>query len=504
MNSLSTQSDVLGMFVPVSQDTRFIPREAHQGFHHHGTHLSMANFSNDSPSFSQKFNTVLLLCDENSVKMVISQFLEQERFRVVEAAFDDLSTLDGNETFAAVLIDLGLNSIAVETLFSLLNRYLPDIPVVLMDEVDRFTEHKEFCKKRAFSYLTKPCNRTELLRDLRFAVKNAKVVHENRQLRLSLGFPTQLFELYGMSNRHEMFRKKINTYSRLDGPILIVGEKGTGKGVTVQHLHLGSSRAKNPLIVVPCDSLSSKSLESLLFGHVCGALPEFPGERLGVLEIADHGTVYLDRINEMPLSIQTKICQFLKDHTVQWIGSKESCLVNTRIIAGSSVNLSLACLHGRFHEELYYRLNSMLIDLPPLREQVEDIPAFAKGLVTRYAKQNQTSLQILSHPAIAKLQKYSWPGNMREFKNVIYRACALAKDTVINETDIVFDTLGSPQNSDEKLGLAGMTMAEIERRAIIETIHACGGNRAESARQLGVSEKTIYNKFRQFKLKGVV
>ncbi|MDR1959701.1 MAG: sigma 54-interacting transcriptional regulator [Planctomycetaceae bacterium] len=507
MDSFFTQTDDQSVGTQIPQMQRHLSHHASSELlkHQSGGFQQVNTFQAESNSILEDFNTVLLVCEENSVKTVLKQFLEKENFKVVEATFDVFQNFAGNETFAAVLIDLGMNSISPEMLIMLLNRYLPEVPCILMDEAGRIQEHKNFCSNQVFSYMTKPCSRSDLLHNLRMAIQNSLLRHENKLLRQSIGFPAEMFGFFGLSAQYEMICKKILTYTRLDGPILLMGENGVGKGMFLQHIHLGGPRAKHPLIIVPCDFHPINGLESLLFGHVRNTIPEQPQERMGVLEIANQGTVYLNKINELPMQLQERICQFLKDSLVRKTGSTVSKLVNTRIVASTTIDLASACLHGHFHEDLYYRLNSMIIHIPPLRENMEDITAYAKSFIAKYAQNNRTSLPVLSHAALCKLQKYSWPGNMRELRNVIYRACVKTKDSIITEEDIVFDTVThDPKNHENFLGLAGMTMAEIERRAIIETIQSCNGNRAESARILGVSEKTIYNKFKQFKLKGTL
>lgn len=450
-------------------------------------------------------DTILLICGDMPARSGLRQFLETERFQVCDCTLAEFSSLSNYEGYSMVLIDLGTCELAIDSLAAYLRQYLPHVPVIMLDEPNNDGERRKLCTKHAFSYLIKPCNRNELLHDINLAVKYSQALKENMHLRRAFGIPTQGFELYGSATTNETQRKQIIAYAKLDGTVLITGEKGSGKGLIAQQIHLSSPRSNAPLIVVQCDALPPLSLDAMLFGYTRGAFPEFQGERVGLLELAQGGTIYFDRISEMPLSVQAKLHRFLKDRQFQRNGAKETRTLDTRILAGTRIDLALACVQGAFLEELYYRLNSMVVHLPALREMSSDIPAFAKGLITSYAKQNRTSLPILSSGALSKLQRYSWPGNLREFRNVIYRACANSKDTVITEHDITFDASQFDLRSGEgKLGLAGMTMAEVERRLIIETVTACGGNRAESARQLGVSEKTIYNKFKQYKLKGVV
>ena len=203
--------------------------------------------------------------------------------------------------------------------------------------------------------------------------------------------------------------------------------------------------------------------------------------------------------------MQKRIFQFIQDKTTRRVGSTETRRIDARVVASTSCDLAIACVQGRFRDELYFRLNALTLNVPPLRDRVEDIPALSREIMSRVARANDRNLSILSTSALNKLRQYSWPYNVRELESVLQKAMETAPDVVVSENDISFDTMIKDSRSpDGAMGLAGLTMAEIERRAIIETINACGGNRAQSARKLGVSEKTIYNKIKQFKLRGIV
>jgi len=408
------------------------------------------------------------------------------------------------ERFVTALIDLNTCNMTLETLIPYLETYIPAVPAIFMDEPHNDSERRMYCVQRSFSYHLKPCNREELLHDILLGVKYSRTLRENVLLRNEFGIPTQQYEMFEPQTSLRPQNKQITAYAKLDGTVLITGERGVGKGMAAQKIHTESSRKHKPLIVVQCDSLPAASLDALIFGYTRGAFPEFPGERIGLLELAQGGTIYFDLISEMPIPVQQKLCRFLNDRQFRRNGSETSKTLDTRILAGSRIDPALACVQKTFLEELYYKLNSMVIHLPSLRDLTAEIPTFVKTLLYNYAKQNKTGLQMLSSGALSKLQHYSWPGNFREFQTVIYTACANAKDTVIAEHDITFDASQLDIVNGGKFSMAGITMAELERRLIIETITACNGNRAESARRLGISEKTIYNKFKQYKLKGVV
>ncbi|MDR1382345.1 MAG: sigma 54-interacting transcriptional regulator [Planctomycetaceae bacterium] len=466
--------------------------------------VPFSSLPNASKIGVQSSNLILLICGDANASAGLKHFLEGERFHVHECSVKELSSLGMPERFATVLIDLTTCGMPLDTLIPYLETYLPTVSAIFMDEPHNDSDRRSYCIQHSFSYHIKPCNREELLHDIWLGIKHSRILRENVLLRSEFGVPTQQYEMFESQTSLRSQYKQITAYAKLDGTVLITGERGTGKGITAQKIHAESNRRHKPLIVVQCDSLPMTSLDALIFGYTRGAFPEFSGERIGLLELAQGGTIYFDVISEMPLPIQQKLFRFLSDRQFRRNGSETSKILDTRILASSRIDPALACVQKTFLEELYYKLNSMVIHLPSLRDLVSEIPTFAKTLLYNYAKQNKSGLLMLSSGALTKLQSYSWPGNFREFHTVLYTACTNAKDSVITEHDITFDASQLDVGNTGKVNMAGITMAELERRLIIETITACGGNRAESARRLGISEKTIYNKFKQYKLKGVV
>ncbi|MCL2347869.1 MAG: sigma 54-interacting transcriptional regulator [Planctomycetaceae bacterium] len=454
--------------------------------------------------YKQK-EVVLLFCNESSSRETLRQFLETEQFTVRECTKSDITSPAQTGGYSAILIDLGSCDLPPEVLNNFLKQNFPDVPAIAIGETFQIKECRQAANSQIFAHVLKPCHKTELLQMLGIAVKFAEVLRKKTGFRNAFGVPLQNMELFGTSFRSEMRRKQISAFANLPGSVLIIGERGTGKLMTAQQIHQNSSRSHLPLFVVQCDLLSPVAMDALLFGYTQGALPDFYGERIGLLELADKATVYFDRISDMPYTVQVKLSRFLKEHTSTRIGTNHSVPLDVRIIAGNDINLSFACLGGTFLEELYYQLNVQTISLPTLKELTEDIPVFARSLLMQYARYTHSNLLMISNDALTKLQRYTWPGNLREFQQVIFHACANAKNTIITNNDISFEKKTHLNSEDAPyLGLAGMTIAEVERRLIVETLAANGGNRAESARQLGISEKTIYNKCKQYKLKSVL
>ncbi|MDR1384119.1 MAG: sigma 54-interacting transcriptional regulator [Planctomycetaceae bacterium] len=447
-----------------------------------------------------------ILCGNLVGRLGFRDFLEKEGYVVSESMFAECFSGNNSNNFSLVIVDMMTCQLTIPVLQDYLQEYFPDVPLIVIDEPQRHTEEEvNIMKEFAFSYVTIPCNRKDLLQQINFAFRYASVIHQNRLLRQSLGMPTYYPELYGTSPQCETRRRQIAAFAKLGGSILLTGENGSGKLMTAQQIHLSGPRAGKPFFVVPCNVYSPFTLDMMLFGYSKGSMSFFYNdERLGLFELANGGTIYFSHISQMPYPIQEKLSKYIKNGCYTKVGADRPTHVDVQVIAGSSKNLSVACLMNLFYEELYYQLNTQMIPLPSIKELTEDIPIFCRTLLTLYARFTHSQLLTISNDALQKLQRHLWSGNMNEFYKVFYRACIHAKNGVIVEKDIIFeDPVGSRERGSEYLGLAGMSVAEVERRLIIETLAANGGNRTVSARQLGISEKTIYNKSKQYKLKGV-
>lgn len=457
--------------------------------------------SGTPPSASTSRGMILLVGDDLQFLQSSRRFLESERFATRQCSFESAGSVDVREAFSVILIHLNQYQLFIDEYMDTLHRRFPEVPMIVLDRSGDNDGPRNIPAKYVFSYRFTPCQKTDILHDIELAIKYSNALRENHHLRQSFGVPAHGTGLGVASCLGELHRRQIQMYAKHDTCVLITGEKGTGKGLIAQQIHGAGVRSQGPMIIVACDKLLPRTFDAMLFGYTREAFPEFRGSRVGLLELARGGTIYFDHISEMPLSLQTKLCRILREGKFQRNGSAEFHPLDSRIIAGSRIDLDEACQKRKFSVELLHHFRSATIHLPTLREMRTDIPSLAASLLAGFSKQNRIPLQELSDGAAAKLQRYAWPGNFRELRNVLYWACVNTKGSVIPERSIVFE---HSRIGDEELGLAGMTLAEVERRLLIETLTACGGNRAESARRLGLSEKTIYNKFKQYKLKDVV
>ncbi len=293
-----------------------------------------------------------------------------------------------------------------------------------------------------------------------------------------------------------------------DASVLITGESGTGKEVIARYIHEHSKRKDHPIVSVNCAAIPENLLESELFGHEKGAFTGAVARRIGKFEEADGGTMFLDEISEMDLRLQAKLLRVLQEREIDRVGGAKPVKVNIRVIATSNRNLPEEAKAGRFREDLYYRLNVIALELPPLRERMDDIAPLATHFIAKYSAANGVPIRPLSDAAHAKLASHRWPGNVRELENCLHRAVLLAKGGTIESDAILLS--GTPQpvpvlaaERTPSTGLVGRTVENVEQELILDTLSHCLGNRTHAANILGISIRTLRNKLKQYSESGL-
>lgn len=287
---------------------------------------------------------------------------------------------------------------------------------------------------------------------------------------------------------------------------LLTGESGTGKSTIAKQIHSLGPRADEPFVVVNCASLPRELIEAELFGHARGAFTGAISDREGRIEAANGGTLLLDEIGDMPIELQPKLLTFLQDQTFQRIGSNQVMQADVRVIAATNQDLVELCRERRFREDLYFRLNVLSLHVAPLRDRREAVPELVQHVLVRIAEQVGEPVSALEPEALHALMHYDWPGNIRELENILQRACLFRRDEMIRLGDLTFDQFAAADESTGALPVprgftfAGKTLSEIEKIALVETLEACSGNKAKAARNLGISERSIYNKLKRYEL----
>jgi DNA-binding NtrC family response regulator len=296
--------------------------------------------------------------------------------------------------------------------------------------------------------------------------------------------------------------EKAKKIAPLDAGILLTGESGVGKGILARRIHAMSPRADHPFVTVSCPALPRDLLESELFGHEKGAFTGAVKRRIGKIESARGGTLFLDEIGDLPIDLQPKLLSVLQDRQFHRVGGEKAIESNIRLIAATNIDFSEGMSDGSFRKDLYYRISAIPLEIPPLRERSEEIAPLIRHILADITSRRNTPMITLSEEAISVAEGYHWPGNIREMENVLERCSAFCRGHTINVSDLPAELHTSPCD-DQAYSAAvhsAQSLKEIERTAIMQSLICCNGNRAETARRLGISEKSIYNKIRTYQL----
>ncbi|MDD5351155.1 MAG: sigma-54 dependent transcriptional regulator [Chthoniobacteraceae bacterium] len=359
----------------------------------------------------------------------------------------------------------------------------------------------EAMKLGAYDYVTKPFKIDELQLTIQRALDFQCAVRENVYLKKELKERYKFENIIGSSARMQQVYNLIAKVADTDSTILIQGESGTGKELVARALHFNSRRQHHPFVAINCSALPENLLESELFGHKKGAFTGAVQDKMGLFEEAQNGTIFLDEINSMAQTLQTKLLRVLQERVIRRVGDTKSIPISVRVLAASNESLHDKILTGSFREDLYYRLAVIPIEIPPLRERLEDIPLLAQHFLHKISVQNGSPLPKIEPDALEALSNYPWPGNVRELENAVERACALCEDAVIRVDDLPAQVSGQPENPAAVDGgklPVGQTLdsfvRDLERRFIEETIRSNDGSRDRAAKMLGISMATLYRK----------
>lgn len=378
----------------------------------------------------------------------------------------------------------------IETIGRLHERF-PNVPVIMLTGTNDAATAVQALKAGASDYLTKPFELQRLFDLLRATVKSSK----SKIKFFSAPKKLPKVSLETSSPRMKRLYRQVEKAASLDSTILLTGESGTGKTYIARQIHLLSPRANEDFITVSCPALPSELLEIELFGYEKGTFAGASPSRIGRFEQASNGTIFLDEIGDLPPELQPKLLNVLQDREFFHVGGNKLFKTNARVIAATNVDLYARVETGTFREDLYYRLNTIELVVPPLRERKEDIPRIIKHILGSIAANRNTETWSLTDSAARALQKFNWPGNVRQLENVLERATAFSHSPVIDAEDII-SVLESPTptaRAKKILSEPGLTLHEIEREAFIQTYIRTGKNKAKTARELGISERSVYN-----------
>ena len=373
----------------------------------------------------------------------------------------------------------------------------PGVEVIILTTINQAAEALNAVRLGAFDYLTKPFDLNDLKTRVRNAMRLSRTRNEEHALRSSFSEPKVDLPDLGKSPAMLGVKTFVERVAPTVNAVLLTGESGTGKTLLARCIHAASDRASKPFVSVSCPSLPGELLESELFGHEKGAFTGANEKRMGRVHMAESGTLFLDEIGDLPLNLQTKLLTFLQEKAYHRVGGDQLISSDLRIIAATNQDLEARVKDGLFRQDLFYRLNVLPVEVPPLSERLQDIPMLVDHFSKKFTYLNKQALPEIAPGVIARLQHFEWPGNIRELENTVVRALALRqKPEVLTEEDLL--VVGSlKESSSPTQSLAGMSLRDIEKRAIVETLELCGHCKSEAARMLGIAEKSIYNKMKR-------
>ncbi|GKX57212.1 DNA-binding response regulator [Leminorella grimontii] len=401
--------------------------------------------------------------------------------------------------FDLVLSDVRMSEMDGIAALKAIKAYNPAIPILIMTAYSNVESAVEAIKSGAYDYLTKPLDFDMLRLTIERVLEHARLKTENQDLKQRLTLDRE--NMIGRSPQMRRLMDMIATIAPSEATVLICGESGTGKELIARSVHANSARKDRPLVTVNCAALSESLLESELFGHEKGAFTGADKRREGRFMEADKGTLFLDEIGEMSLLMQAKLLRAIQEREIQRVGSNQTLNVDVRLIAATNRDLKAEVDAGRFRQDLYYRLNVVTIDSPPLRERTEDIPVLAMYFMEKFAARNRKTVKGFTPQAMDMLLKYSWPGNVRELENAVERAVILLSGDYISERELplsINQFLETAQNGLERDPNAPIQPLElVEKEAILTALEKTGGNKTEAARQLGITRKTLLAKLQK-------
>ncbi|HJO48169.1 MAG TPA: sigma-54 dependent transcriptional regulator, partial [Candidatus Scalindua sp.] len=435
--------------------------------------------------------TVLIVDDQESIRLALSRMLSKEGYEVLLADEGEKALVILREKKVNVILsDLKMPKMNGLQLLKASKLVKPEVEVILITAHGTIEKAVGAMKDGAYYFITKPFKKLIITNMIKKAVEKQALVVENRYLHEQLAHSGRQSDIIGQSDVMCDVIKLAEQVAPSQASVLIQGENGTGKESIASLIHRIGTRSDKPFIKVSCAALPDTLLESELFGYEKGAFTGAVSQKEGRFELANEGTLFLDEIGEITPSIQVKLLRVLQEGEFERLGGTKVLRSNVRIISATNVNLENAIKQKRFREDLYYRLNVITMNMPPLRERREDIPLLISHFLKIYQERNNKVVDGISEDVLDILTNYQWPGNVREIKNVIERAVVLTQDRIITQKDLP-ENISKKKVEERKLTIPfGMPLREIEKKIIIETLRRSKGDKEITANLLGITPRT--------------
>ena len=446
-------------------------------------------------------STILIVDDELNIRNGLVQAVEMEGYEGIPAADgEEAWNIINSREIDMVITDLRMPGLDGSSLLKKIYSSYPTLPVVVLTGHGTIEDAVTAMQNGAVDFLTKPVNLNHLFVLIKKSLASRDMVRKNEELQSELDRLKRGNSYSSMVGKSQAVQRLLDTIQQIapsKASVLITGESGVGKEVVANAIVSYSDRANRPFIKVHCAALNENLLESELFGHVKGAFTGAVSETRGRFEQADGGTIFLDEIGEISQSTQIKLLRVLQEHEFEKVGGEKTVKVDVRVLAATNRNLEQEMKEGRFREDLYYRLNVVRLEVPPLRDRKEDIPLLAKHFLNKYSEENKKNIEGFTNSARSALFNYEWPGNIRELGNCIESAVVMCRGNLIDLNDLPVNISRSPKTDEITIPL-GSTMEEAEKLIITSTLAWCGGNKTKTADVLGLGRKTVQRKLEEY------
>jgi DNA-binding NtrC family response regulator len=444
---------------------------------------------------------ILVVEDEEKLRRVIELQLTSMGFEVAKAATaeEGIKVADGADL---ILTDLRLPRMDGLQFLAQIRRQNAQVPVIMMTAYGSIETAVESMKAGATDFLLKPFSLDHLAQVVNKALEVHALRDENRQLKAELGRRYEYDNIVGRSEAMQEIFATIDRVAPSRATVLLAGESGVGKDLIARAIHFHSPRRDRPLVKINCSAIPENLMESELFGYEKGAFTGAAGTKPGKFEQADTGTVFLDEIGDVPAAIQVKLLRILQEREFERLGSNVTRHIDVRVIAATNQDLRAALEQGTFREDLYYRLNVVPINIPPLRERREDIRFMANHFLKKLAPDAGSEVELITDAAMEKLLNYHWPGNVRELENVIERGLILCRGKQLDVDDIKLESAprSRPQNDGQHFLPEGLTLDQYEQEIIREALKRADGNKSQAARMLGLTRNALRYRLTQMGL----
>jgi len=446
--------------------------------------------------------TILVVDDDNAHRTMLRTLVGGWGYDIVEA--DDGSTAIEKvqeRPFDLILMDVRMLKVSGLEALERIKAFNPAIPVTIMTAYSSVETAIEALKKGAYDYLTKPLDFDKLRLTIERAMEHTRLKEENRLLKENLGKHFDMQNIIGRSPAMISLLETVAHVAPSEATVMITGESGTGKELIAGVIHHNSPRKDGPFVKINCAAITETLLESELFGHEKGAFTGADRRKEGRFYQANQGSIFLDEVSEMPLTMQVKLLRVLQERELTRVGGEKVIAVDVRVIAATNKDLVDLKNRGLFREDLYYRLNVVNLEIPPLTKRRDDIPLLAQHFLEIFVDKNKKKIKGFTPKAMDQLIRYDWPGNVRELMNAVERAVVLARTDYLDDHDfsilqpLLQQSAMAPSDFDN---IDNIPLEEVEKAAILRMLESVAGNKSEAARRLGITRKTLHKKLKQY------